>query len=115
MSDKKELTIEEKAREYADSLIYPRCFIENNNIKRASNILVAKSYERGYYSVTSCFRWRKVEEEMPEVGEDVLIMDANDRIQTGRTYMVRKDEYRWITTSTTFHKITHWMPIPPTP
>lgn len=52
-------------------------------------------------------RWRKVEEELPEVLTDVLIKDSFGKIDIGSLY----DNGIWGMTPPTDRKITEWKPI----
>lgn len=128
MNTKKELTIEEKAREYADNLIYPHCFLENPKLKRASNNLVSASYRSGYNEALNDTRWRSIEEEMPPFEE---VKDNNQYLIYG--YFKRGNlKKNYVTLQhVSYHDsldfgtfmfdlpsgfiATHWIPIPSTP
>lgn len=63
-------------------------------------------FKNGALFALSQFRWRKVEEELPEIGEKILIRNSK-RITTRRFYHISEIEL-CIKTGL----ITEWMPIP---
>lgn len=69
------------------------------------------AYEIGHKDALSLFKWRKVEEEMPEIGFRVLIKNEFNVVFMG--YIDTVGEWRYCLNNTVIRfKPTEWMPIP---
>lgn len=57
-------------------------------------------------------RWRNISDgELPDLLEEVIVEDANGKIQKGHRYEVKKGVVYWSTDFTTFYNIVKWKPI----
>lgn len=101
--------IEEEAREYRDREFQERIVRANSNF---DSVDIEMAFRNGYKSCLHSSRWRKVSEgELPDLLEEVIVEDANGRIQKGHRYEAKKDTVFWSTDFTTFYNIVRWKPI----
>lgn len=56
------------------------------------------------------YRWRRVDEELPERFVDVLVVDSD-----GWHFIAHTDSRQWLPNHPDMESVTHWMPIPPAP
>lgn len=118
------MNIEEKAREYAQcNGVMPRAqFAEHKAfwiktfIKGADWMEKEKNAEIA--QLKDQLRWRKVEEEMPEIGIKVIVKTINGNYSISEIY-IPKDchntvlgDKEWKGSHTFKTSITEWMPIP---
>lgn len=81
--------------------------IENRSYYALFNEGMKKGAEIAQSIILHQNRWRKVEEELPEVLTDVLIKDSFGKIDIGCLY----DNGIWSMTPPIDRKITEWKPI----
>ena len=68
-----------------------------------------------YESLKKAHRWRKVSEEKPPEGVDVLIYDGDAIYLAYMEFMADSQIWFWPPNSPHVEGVTHWMPLPEPP
>lgn len=109
MNEEIKALIERETQEYSERIK------KNTNFNSNERIAALAAFKRGASIISEAiinqFRWRKVEEELPE--EDVTILIKN---RVGQTMSVYKHGDEWCIIGTnnlvSVETIEYWMPIP---